>query len=54
MGYPTSGSFGSYVGIDLGIPILTLELGRGRDPAAAWDAMRKGTRAVLEQLSRAR
>lgn len=54
MGYPTPGSLGSYVGIDLGIPILTLEFARGHDPGAAWDAMREGTRAVLEGVPLAR
>ncbi|MDQ7014321.1 MAG: M14 family zinc carboxypeptidase [Planctomycetota bacterium] len=51
MGYPTPGSLGSYVGVDLGIPILTLEFSRGHDPDAAWAAMREGTRAVIEQIS---
>lgn len=28
IGYPTPGSFGSYLGIDLGIPVITFELSR--------------------------
>ena len=33
---PTPGSLGSWVGSTLGIPILTLEYQRGREPLAAW------------------
>jgi protein MpaA len=47
MGYPTPGSLGSYVGVDMGIPILTIEFGRGHDPGAAWLAMRDGVSALL-------
>ncbi|MCB9882710.1 MAG: DUF2817 domain-containing protein [Planctomycetes bacterium] len=32
IGYPTPGSMGSYVGLDLKIPIVTLELGRTLPP----------------------
>jgi len=40
IGYPTPGSFGSWLGVDRGLPVLTLELPRGpladfRDTAAA-------------------
>lgn len=34
---PTPGSLGTWVGIDLGIPILTVEYLRGSDSAADWD-----------------
>lgn len=33
---PTPGSLGSWVGGTLGVPILTLEYQRGRDPWSAW------------------
>jgi protein MpaA len=40
IGYPTPGSFGSWLGVDRGLPVLTLELPPGplsrfRDPATA-------------------
>jgi len=38
IGYPTPGSLGSYAGIDLQIPIITLELPRGIRADAAWQA----------------
>ncbi|MBI3469388.1 MAG: DUF2817 domain-containing protein [Planctomycetes bacterium] len=41
IGYPTPGSLGSYTGIDLQIPIITLELPRGITPEAAWQANRE-------------
>ena len=36
----TPGSLGSFVGIDLGIPILTIEYARGDDPKQCWEATR--------------
>ena len=47
MGYPTPGSLGSYLGVDRGVPILTIEFERGGDPEASWAAMRDGVAAVL-------
>jgi protein MpaA len=44
MGYPTPGSFGSWAGIDRGIPTITLELPRDLDAAACW---RENARALL-------
>ncbi len=38
IGYPTPGSLGSYAGIDMQIPIITLELPRGIAAAEAWAA----------------
>lgn len=35
MGYPTPGSLGTFVGIDRGLPILTVEFRRGHDAEAA-------------------
>lgn len=36
MGYSTPGSFGSWAGIDRGIPIITLELPGGRSGTRCW------------------
>jgi protein MpaA len=36
MGYPTPGSFGSWAGIDRGIPTITLELPRDLDGERCW------------------
>lgn len=47
MGYDTSGSLGSYLGIDQNLPILTVEFKRGQDEAAAAAALRKGLEAVI-------
>lgn len=47
MGYPTSGSLGSYLGIDRNLPILTIEFRRGEDEATATAALRKGLAAVI-------
>lgn len=37
---PTPGSLGSYFGRDRGIPVLTIEVMKGADPAAVWDQLR--------------
>jgi predicted deacylase len=47
MGYDTSGSLGSYLGVDRGTPILTIEFKRGEDEAAASAALRQGLMAVI-------
>lgn len=47
MGYPTPGSLGSFMGVDRGVPILTIEFERGHEPGAAWVAMRDGMAALL-------
>ncbi|MGE0142968.1 MAG: M14 family zinc carboxypeptidase [Planctomycetota bacterium] len=44
----TPGSLGSFVGIDLQIPILTLEYERGKDPARCWEETREAILAVIE------
>ena len=44
IGYPTPGSFGSWAGIDLQIPVITLELPRDLPQDKAWE----GNRAALE------
>jgi protein MpaA len=35
LGYPTPGSLGTYLGVERGVPVITLELGGG-DPEAEW------------------
>ena len=47
VGYPTPGSFGSWAGIDQGIPVVTLELPRHRDGDKAWAENRDGLLAVI-------
>jgi protein MpaA len=47
MGYPTPGSFGSWCGIDGGIPTITLELPRGIDSESAW---RENRAALIEAV----
>ena len=37
---PTPGSLGSYVGVDRGTPILTIELLKGSNPVADWQKIR--------------
>ena len=51
MGYPTPGSLGSLVGGDWGLPILTIELERGRDADSAWPEIRAGLLAVLGSVA---
>ena len=47
MGYEAPGSLGSYLGVDQQKPILTVELRRGQDEAAAAAGLRKGLAAVI-------
>lgn len=49
IGYPTPGSFGSWAGGDLQIPVITLELPRDLPGDAAWEINRE---ALLEALRR--
>ena len=52
VGYATPGSFGSWAGVDRGIPVVTLELPRGCKHEEAWNENRAGLLAViLDQLS---
>ena len=37
IGYPTPGSFGTYCGIELNIPTITLELPQNEDKNTLWD-----------------
>ena len=43
----TPGSLGSFVGIDLEIPILTIEYERGKDQALTWSETRSAILAVI-------
>lgn len=45
---PTPGSLGSYVGRDRGIPVLTIEVMKGSDPAVVWEQLRP---ALLQAIS---
>ena len=54
MGYPTPGSIGSYVGEDLGIPILTIEFDRGHEQSGATAALIAGVRASVSELTAGR
>jgi predicted deacylase len=45
--HATPGSLGSWVGSDLGIPILTLEYARGREPHEAWEETRAAILAAI-------
>jgi protein MpaA len=47
MGYPTSGSLGSWLGVDQRVPVLTIEFRRGQDEASATAALHKGLAAVI-------
>ncbi len=52
MGYPTPGSLGTFVGIDRGVPILTIEFERGQDAVSAWAALAPALRAVAAHEDR--
>jgi protein MpaA len=47
IGYPTPGSFGSWAGIDRGIPTITLELPRRIEAEKAWEVNRKALVAFV-------
>jgi protein MpaA len=47
IGYPTPGSFGSWAGIDQGIPVITLELPRELSGPKAWEGNRQALIASL-------
>lgn len=48
IGYPTPGSLGSYAGIDLQIPMVTLELPREQDGKSAWENNRDALLAAIK------
>lgn len=41
IGYPTPGSFGAWAGIELGIPVITLELPSHDSPKRCWEDNRE-------------
>lgn len=47
MGYPTPGSFGSWMGVDRRVPTLTIEFQRGCSQADSGPALLAGVAAVL-------
>lgn len=47
VGYPTPGSFGSWAGTDLGIPVVTLEMPRHNNGEKAWQENRAGLLAAI-------
>ncbi len=47
MGYATPGSLGTWIGVDRGVPTLTVELDRDSSASDAWPALRSGLLAVL-------
>lgn len=47
LGFGTPGSLGSLIGIDRGMPILTVELLRDSNPAADWFAIRRAALSVI-------
>jgi murein peptide amidase A len=49
IGYPTPGSLGSWLGVDRGLPVLTLEL-----PAGPYGGFRAQADAALDEATRAR
>ncbi len=51
MGYATPGSLGSYIGIDRGLPILTIEFARGHEASLAKLALIDGVTATLEHAA---
>lgn len=51
--HSTPGSLGSWVGRDLGIPILTLEYPRGLDAGTAWVETRDAILAILSDVAAA-
>jgi protein MpaA len=51
IGYPTPGSFGSWAGIDLQIPVITLELPRDLPSDAAWEGNREALVEALKAIT---
>lgn len=49
--HATPGSLGSWIGIDQGVPILTLEFRRGMDPRDAWREIRPAILHLLRNPS---
>lgn len=49
MGYPTPGSLGTWMGVDRGVPILTIEFRRACPPAESRAALRAGLGAIVRR-----
>lgn len=49
MGYPTPGSLGSFIGVDGGVPILTIEFERGHSADMVLTAASSGVEAVVRR-----
>ena len=47
MGYPTPGSFGSWMGVDRGVATLTIEFLRGSNRAESGPALRRGLASLF-------
>ncbi len=54
MGYPTPGSLGTLIGIDAGLPILTIEFDRPCDPDLASAVLIDGVDAAIRSLTGSR
>lgn len=54
MGYETPGSIGSYLGVDHGVAVLTVEFGRGHPEPDATAALIAGVEAVVGEVIRRR
>ncbi len=54
MGYPTPGSLGTLIGIDAGVPILTIEFAQPYDPAIASSVLIDGVDAAIGSLTGSR
>ncbi|RMF85836.1 MAG: DUF2817 domain-containing protein [Planctomycetota bacterium] len=52
IGYPTPGSFGSWAGVDRGIPVITLELPRSQSAQAAWKQNESALLAAIRSTAR--
>jgi hypothetical protein len=52
MGYPTPGSFGTWGGVDRGLPVLTVEFERGHNEDLARRSLVAGVTAVLREAAR--
>lgn len=50
LGYPTPGSLGSWLGVDRGVPIVTLELPRKADGERCWRENREALLALIRDV----
>ena len=52
IGYPTPGSFGSWAGVDRGVPVITLELPQSLPAADAWRQNEAALLAAIRDTTR--